>query len=123
MEIKRLSFINEGEKEDSSALISVHGLKDGEGRKKIHSNPDRAEQNFSDYYTGKRVNGESKFVLNQEVFKLASRKDEIGILAQYCLQIERDSMAHDQEITSNMSIAASAHYTFESDVVKFSDFK
>ncbi len=124
MEIKRLSFVTENSEDDSTVRMAVHGLKDTEGRKKIHTNPDRAQQNFSDYYTGKRISGKSKFILNQEVFKLAGREDEIGILAQYCLQIERDSMAHDQDIESNMSIAAaSAQHTFESDIVKFGDFK
>lgn len=40
----------------------------------------------------------SKYELNSEVFKLAQRKDDIGVLAQFCLQIERESISADDKI-------------------------
>ena len=40
--------------------------------------------------------------LNKKVFDLAQRDDDIGILAQFCLQIERDSMFNDYTITGQI---------------------
>lgn len=60
----------------------------------------RQNQDFYDFYTRKKFRGLSKYELNSEVFKLAQRKDEIGILAQFCLQIERESIAADDYIVS-----------------------
>lgn len=58
----------------------------------------REEQDFYDYYTRKKFRGMSKYELNSKVFELAQRKDEIGTLAQFCLQIERESIAGDDYI-------------------------
>jgi hypothetical protein len=44
----------------------------------------------------------SKYELNSEVFKIAQRKDEIGILAQFCLQIERESIAADDYVVKTL---------------------
>ena len=58
----------------------------------------RQDQDFYDFYTRRKFRGLSKYELNSEVFKLAQRKDEIGVLAQFCLQIERESIAADDYI-------------------------
>lgn len=60
----------------------------------------KQDQDFYDYYTRGKFRGLSKYELNSEVFKLAQRKDEIGVLAQFCLQIERESIAADDYIVS-----------------------
>lgn len=58
----------------------------------------RQNQDFYDFYTRRKFRGLSKYELNSEVFKIAQRKDEIGVLAQFCLQIERESIAADDYI-------------------------
>lgn len=63
----------------------------------------RQNQDFYDYYTRGKFRGMSKYELNSEVFKLAQRKDDIGILAQFCLQIERESIAADDHIVKTIS--------------------
>jgi hypothetical protein len=101
MEIKKFKQFNENlDIED----VDVHGLKDMTGVIKTHKGPDRRKQNFSDYYHGSRIDGKSKYELSQSIFKMAKRDDEFGILAQFCLQIERDSMAHDYEIKSEIGV-------------------
>lgn len=60
----------------------------------------KQDQDFYDFYTRRKFRGLSKYELNSEVFKLAQRKDEIGVLAQFCLQIERESIAADDYIVS-----------------------
>jgi hypothetical protein len=62
----------------------------------------RQDQEFFDYYTRKKFTGKSKYQLNSEVWKLAQRQDEIGTLAQFCLQIERESIANDDNILDNL---------------------
>jgi hypothetical protein len=62
----------------------------------------RQDQDFYDYYTRGKFRGMSKYELNTEVFKLAQRKDDIGILAQFCLQIERESIAADDYIVKTL---------------------
>lgn len=62
----------------------------------------RQDQLFYDYYTRQKFRGSSKYELNKEVYKLAQRKDEIGILAQFCLQLERESIASDDDIVNNL---------------------
>jgi hypothetical protein len=62
----------------------------------------RQDQDFYDYYTRGKFRGMSKYQLNTEVFKLAQRKDDIGILAQFCLQIERESIAADDYIIKTL---------------------
>jgi hypothetical protein len=111
MEIKKFNQLNENIDD-----VAVHGLKDKSGNQKIHKHPDRAEQNFNDYYHGARINGKSKYELSQAIFKMAERDDDFGILAQFCLQIERDSMAHDSEIESTIGADLNS-------VKTFSDFK
>jgi hypothetical protein len=74
------------------------------GNKRMPSNIlSRQDQDFYDYYTRQKFRGMSKYELNREVYKLAQRKDEIGILAQFMLQIERESIASDDDIISNIS--------------------
>jgi hypothetical protein len=62
----------------------------------------RQDQDFYDYYTRGKFRGMSKYELNSEVFKLAQRKDDIGVLAQFCLQIERESIAADDYIVKTL---------------------
>jgi hypothetical protein len=62
----------------------------------------RQDQDFYDYYTRGKFRGMSKYELNSEVFKLAQRKDDIGVLAQFCLQIERESIAADDYIDKTL---------------------
>ena len=63
----------------------------------------RQEQDFYDFYTHSKFRGMSKYQLNSEVFKLAQKKDDVGILAQFCLQIERESIAADDYIYGEVS--------------------
>ena len=58
----------------------------------------RQEQDFYDYYTRGKFRGMSKYDLNSEVFKIAQGKDDIAILAQFCLQIERESISFDNTL-------------------------
>ena len=62
----------------------------------------RQNQTFFDYYTRQKFTGKSKYDLNREVYKLAQRKDEIGTLAQFCLQIERESIVTDEDILKSV---------------------
>lgn len=62
----------------------------------------RQDQDFYDYYTRRKFRGLSKYELNSEVFKLAQKKDDIGILAQFILQIERESIAADDYIVKTL---------------------
>jgi hypothetical protein len=57
----------------------------------------------------------SKYELNSEIFKLAQKRDDVGILAQFCLQIERESIAADghivkalDEMSKNLNIELQA---------------
>lgn len=63
----------------------------------------RRNQTFKDYHTKQRFTGRSKYELSREVWKLAQREDEVGILAQYLLQLERESIESDDQIISNIS--------------------
>jgi hypothetical protein len=63
----------------------------------------RRNQTFKDYHTKQRFTGKSKYELSREVWRLAQREDEIGILAQYLLQLERESIESDDQIISNLS--------------------
>jgi hypothetical protein len=62
----------------------------------------RQDQEFYDYYTRQKFTGKSKYELNREVWKLAQREDEIGTLAQFILQIERESIASDDSILGTL---------------------
>jgi len=71
---------------------------------KKESNPhSRRNQNFYDYHTRQRVTGKSKYELNTTLFELSKRKDEIGTLAQFCLQVSRENRVSDQNINLRMS--------------------
>jgi hypothetical protein len=62
----------------------------------------RHDQEFYNYYTRGRFSGLSKYELNTKMFDLAQRKDEIGIIAQFCLQIERESIKSSSNLTSSI---------------------
>ena len=62
----------------------------------------RQNQDFYDYYTRNKIRGKSKYELNREVFKMANGNDELATLAQFLLQIERESIAADQFIASKI---------------------
>lgn len=88
MKIKKVSeFLNEDRRTE------LFGLD-----KKPSNILSRQDQDFYDYYTQRKFRGMSKYELNSEVFKLAQRKDDIGVLAQFCLQIERESISADDKI-------------------------
>ncbi len=63
----------------------------------------RQDQEFYDYYTRQKFTGKSKYDLNREIWKLAQREDEIGTLAQFMLQIERESIASDDDIIGTLA--------------------
>lgn len=63
----------------------------------------KRNQVFKDYYTKQRFTGRSKYELSREIWRLAQREDEIGLIAQYLLQIERESIEGDDQIISNIS--------------------
>ena len=63
----------------------------------------RRNQTFKDYHTKQRFTGKSKYELSREIWRLAQREDEVGILAQYLLQLERESIESDDQIISNIS--------------------
>lgn len=65
----------------------------------IHS---RMNQNFYDYHTRGRVTGKSKYELNRELFELAQKEGDIGIIAQFCLQITRESIVSDEKIQTQL---------------------
>jgi hypothetical protein len=58
----------------------------------IHS---RRDQEFYDRYTRRKLFGKSKYELSTEVFKLASSEGDLGLLAQFALQLERESIMSD----------------------------
>lgn len=93
---KGTGILYTGESVEDADIVGITTTK---GRKR-HVNPNRRSQYFYDYYTGSRIAGKSKYELSKKVFDMAQRDDEIGLLAQFCLQIERDSMAHDYDIES-----------------------
>jgi hypothetical protein len=100
MKIKRFNEIDTKVSENIDP--DILGLTTTQGRRVGTKNPNRRSQYFYDYYTGKKITGRSKYELNKKVFDLAQRDDDIGILAQFCLQIERDSMFNDYTITGQI---------------------
>lgn len=96
MKIKRFDEMNE------NIDPTILGITSTSGRRVGTKNPNRRTQYFYDYYTGKKITGKSKYELSSKVFDLAQRDDEIGILAQFCLQIERDSITADYSITGQI---------------------
>lgn len=65
----------------------------------VHS---RMTQNFFDYHTRGRVTGKSKYELNRELFELAQKEGDVGTLAQFCLQITRESIMSDENIEKRL---------------------
>lgn len=90
----RIKKLNEFTNESRTELF-------GSGRKPSNI-ISRQDQDFYDYYTRDRIRGLSKYDLNSRVFELAARKDEIGILAQFCLQIERESIHADDGLIKSL---------------------
>jgi hypothetical protein len=93
MKIKKLNEFSKNE----SRRTEIFGLD-----RKPSNIISKQDQDFYDYYTRGKFRGMSKYELNSEVFKIAQRKDEIGILAQFCLQIERESIAADDYIVKTL---------------------
>jgi hypothetical protein len=102
MRIKRFNEINKTEEVSENIDADILGITTNTGRRTGTRNPNRRTQYFYDYYTGKKITGKSKYELNSKVFDLAKRDDELGLLAQFCLQVERDSMTTDYSITGQM---------------------
>lgn len=101
MKVKRFNeFNNINEDKDNSDIL---GVTTPDGNRRIPKTNNRRNQYFYDYYTGSRIAGKSKYELNKEVFNLAQRKDDIGTLAQFMLQIEREGIVHDYAIKSELS--------------------
>jgi hypothetical protein len=133
MSIKRFSDIHKVEKvnEEVSGDTGLLGLSTG-GHRRIPAMTNRRTQYFYDYYTGQRIRGKSKYELNSEIFKMAQNDDEMGILAQFILQVERESMAYDyvdreedikQEFPeTSRSVAPAPEVEEIIDVQKFKDF-
>ena len=96
MKIKRFNEIT------SHTDSSIVGISGPDGGRLLYTNPNRKIQFFYDYYTGKRISGKSKYELNTQIFELAKRDDEIGALAQFCLQIERESMSYDYDLEKRL---------------------
>lgn len=62
----------------------------------------RQDQDFYDYYTRGKFRGLSKYELNSKIFELAQGDDDLAVLAQFCLQIERESIAADDYIVDKV---------------------
>jgi len=132
MSIKRFSDIHKVKKvnEEVSGDTGLLGLSTG-GHRRIPAMTNRRTQYFYDYYTGQRIRGKSKYELNSEIFKMAQNDDEMGILAQFILQVERESMAYDyvdreedikQEFPEPSSQTVAAEIEEIIEVKKFNDF-
>lgn len=89
MRIKKFHELNE-----AVGDTGLLGLSSG-GHRRIPARTNRRTQYFYDYYTGQRIRGKSKYELNTEVFKMAQKGDDLATLAQFALQVERESMAYD----------------------------
>lgn len=98
--VKMKDISKKNEDVDDSDIV---GITTPEGKRRIPQSHNKRKQFFYDYYTGSRISGKSKYELNKEVFKMAQRDDEIGILAQFMLQIEREGIVHDYAIKSELS--------------------
>lgn len=99
MRIKRFNEVNDIDENLDSSLL---GISNSQGRRTGTKNPNRRSQYFYDYYTGGKISGKSKYELSSRVFNLAKRDDDIGLLAQFCLQIERDSITNDYTLTDRL---------------------
>jgi len=102
MKIKRFNELEKSEEISENIDADILGITTNTGRRTGTRNPNRRNQYFYDYYTGKKISGKSKYELNSKVFDLAKRDDDLGLLAQFCLQVERDSMTTDYSITGQM---------------------
>ena len=100
MNIKRFNDFSD-DSVSENIDTDIMGITTVSGRR-IPTNPNRRTQYFYDYYTGKRITGKSKYELNSKMFDMAKRDDEIGIIAQFCLQVERDSMSIDYSMSGQM---------------------
>lgn len=78
----------------------------------IHS---RRDQEFYDRYTRKKLFGKSKYELSTEVFGMASEKSNIGTLAQFALQLERESIMSDvrlkEEILAEVKMEIDSYFS------------
>jgi len=125
--IKRFSDIYKVEKVNEELIdTGLTGLSSG-GHRRIPAMTNRRTQYFYDYYTGQRIRGKSKYELNSAIFKMAQNDDEMGMLAQFILQVERESMAddieHDADISEPRQVAEPSLVTGEIiEVKKFGDF-
>lgn len=99
--IKKFNEFNKTNENTSDA--DIVGITTPEGKRRLPQTQNRRNQFFYDYYTGARISGKSKYELSKEIFKLAQRNDELGILAQFMLQIEREGIVHDYKIKSELS--------------------
>lgn len=95
MKIKRFKDFGD-EKIQENIDTDVLGL--GVAGLKAHGGNNRRSQNFYNYYTGTRIVGLPKYELNRKMFELAERNDDIGVIAQFCLQVEREGISHDYDI-------------------------
>ena len=106
---------------DTGLLGLSHG-----GNRRIPARTNRRTQYFYDYYTGQRMRGKSKYELNNKAFELAAKSDDLGMLSQFCLQIERESMAYDYE-QEDVPLAAKpvqpSPIEMDESVKTFKDFK
>ena len=98
--VKMKDISKKNEDVDDSDIV---GITTPEGKRRLPQTTNRRNQFFYDYYTGSRISGKSKYELSKEIFKLAQRNDELGILAQFMLQIEREGIVHDYKIKSELS--------------------
>lgn len=110
MNIKRFNQFEESDSINERGRTELFGVD-----RKPSNVISRQNQDFYDFYTRRKFRGLSKYELNSEVFKLAQRKDEIGVLAQFCLQIERESIAADDYIVTVLDEAT------KDNVIKLSD--
>lgn len=94
MEIKRFKDFNDSINENNKSRPELFG---NVGRRPSYV-LSRQDQDFYDYYTRSKFRGLSKYDLNNELFKFAQREDEIGIIAQFCLQLQRESISADDYI-------------------------
>jgi hypothetical protein len=78
----------------------------------IHS---RRDQEFYDRYTRRKLFGKSKYELSTDVFAMASEKGNIGTLAQFTLQLERESIMSDvrlkEEVLSEVKMEIDSYFS------------
>lgn len=67
----------------------------------------RQTQEFYDFYTRRKFRGLSKYELFSKMFKIAQKKDDVGYIAQFALQVERESIAADDFIVATIDKAFS----------------